>query len=188
MSSSTALIVVDVQRGFGDSAYWGPRNNPHCEANISRLLDAWREREWPVVFVRHDSVLPESPLRAGSPGNPLQDVVSGEPDLLISKQVNSAFHGTPNLEKWLKDHEIEAIVVCGITTNHCCDTTARVGSNLGFRVWFPLDATHTFDRTSPDGKVIPANLLAQITATNLHDEFATVCTTDDLLAQMSKRS
>lgn len=186
MGPPPALIVVDVQRGFADSDYWGPRNNPTCEANISRLVDAWRERDWPVVFVRHDSLLPESPLRAGSPGNPLQDVVSGEPALLITKQVNSAFHGSPDLETWLKERKIDEIVVCGITTNHCCETTARVAGNLGFEVWFPLDATHTFDRTSPDGEVIPADLLAQVTATNLHGEFATVCTTDDLLAQLSK--
>lgn len=186
MGSPPALIVVDVQRGFADTAYWGHRNNPQCEANISQLLRAWQERGWPVVFVRHDSVLAESPLRAGGPGNRLQDLVTGEPALLISKQVNSAFHGTPDLESWLRDHEIERIVVCGITTNHCCETTARVGGNLGFEVWFPLDATHTFDRTSPDGEVIPADLLAQITATNLHEEFATVCTTDDLLAKLSE--
>lgn len=181
MSRPPALIVVDVQRGFADFEYWGPRNNPNCEANISRLLGAWQERGWPVVFVRHDSILPDSPLQADSPGNPLQDVVSGEPSLLISKNVNSAFHGTPDLDSWLKDHGIDEIVVCGITTNHCCETTARVGANLGFKVWFPLDATHTFDRTSPDGEVIPADLLARITATNLHEEFATVSSTDDLL-------
>lgn len=183
MSRPSALLVVDVQRGFADSAYWGPRNNPNCEANISRLLGAWRERGWPVVFVRHESILPNSPLRVDSPGNPLQEVLTGEPDLLISKSVNSAFHGTPDLEAWLTERDIDEIVVCGITTNHCCETTARVGSNLGFKVWFPLDATHTFDRTSPDGEVIPADLLAQVTATNLHDEFATVCSTDDLLTQ-----
>jgi nicotinamidase-related amidase len=74
------------------------------------------------------------------------------------------------------------VVVCGITTNHCCETTARVGGNLGHRVLFALDATHTFDRQGPDGAVVPADQLARITATNLHGEFATVVSTRQLLA------
>lgn len=179
-----ALIIVDVQRGFEDAEYWGPRNNPGCDANISLLLITWQKRDWPVVFVRHDSIQPGSPLKAGSPGNLFQEVITGEPALFVTKQVNSAFHGTPDLEAWLRDRDIEQIVVCGITTNHCCETTARVGSNLGFQVWFPLDATHTFDRTSPSGDVFTADHLADVTATNLHEEFATVCNTNDLLAQL----
>lgn len=72
-------------------------------------------------------------------------------------------------------------MVCGITTNHCCETTARVGGNLGHDVLFVLDATHTFDRTGPDGATMTADELARATATNLHGEFATVVATADLL-------
>ena len=72
-------------------------------------------------------------------------------------------------------------VVCGITTNHCCETTARVGGNLGYDVLFALDATHTFDRTAPDGSTVSADELARVTATNLHGEFATVVSTADLV-------
>ena len=72
-------------------------------------------------------------------------------------------------------------MVCGITTNHCCETTARVGGNLGYDVLFVLDATHTFDRMAPDGSTVTADDLARVTATNLHGEFATVVGTADLL-------
>ena len=155
-----ALVVVDVQRGLDDAASWGPRNNPDCEANIAALLDAWRSRGRPVVFVRHDSTEPESPLRPGLPGNEFKDVVSGAPDLLVSKSVNSSFHGTPDLDAWLRDQDLEGVVICGITTNHCCETTARVGGNLGYAVLFALDATHTFDRAAPDGTLVTADELA----------------------------
>jgi nicotinamidase-related amidase len=77
-------------------------------------------------------------------------------------------------------------VITGITTNHCCETTARVGGNLGYDVLFAIDATHTFDRTGPDGLTYQADQLAAVTAANLHDEFATVITTSALLTAMGR--
>lgn len=74
-----ALIVVDAQQGFDDAGYWGPRNNPLCEANIGVLLAEWRAQSRPVVFVRHDSAEPGSPLRPGQPGNDFKDIVTGRP-------------------------------------------------------------------------------------------------------------
>lgn len=176
-----ALIVVDVQCGFDDAGFWGPRDNPECEDNIARLLAAWRTREWPVVFVRHDSRDPESPLAVGTPGNEFMDIITGEPDLLVSKTVNSSFLGTPDLHAWLQSEGISEVVICGITTNHCCETTARFAGNLGYETTFVIDATHTFDRTGPDGTSVPAAHLSEITAVNLHGEFATVVSTEDLM-------
>jgi nicotinamidase-related amidase len=177
----TALLVVDVQRAFADVDHWGRRNNPACEANISALLGAWRDAGRPVVFVRHDSSEDASPLRPDQPGNAFQPVLTGAPDLLVTKDVNSAFHGDPDLAAWLRSRGLTGIAVCGITTNHCCETTARVGANLGFDVLFALDATHTFDRQTPDGDWMTADELARATATSLHGEFATVVSTADLV-------
>jgi nicotinamidase-related amidase len=179
----TALVVVDVQHAFEDAGYWGRRNNPACEANVERLIAAWRDAGAPVVFVRHDSDEPGSPLRPGAPGNAFRPEVSGEPDLLVTKQVNSAFHGEPDLAAWLRGQGLEGIAICGITTNHCCETTARVGANVGFDVLFVLDATHTFDREGPDGTVMTADELARATATSLHGDFATVVATAELVAR-----
>jgi len=172
-----ALIVVDMQRAFEDAAYWGRRDNPACEENVGALLAHWRERGRPVVFVRHDSDEPGSPLAPGTPGNAFKDVVEGTPDLLVTKEVNSAFHGEPSLQAWLDGEGIEQLYVCGITTNHCCETTARLAGNLGYDVRFVLDATHTFDRADPAGEIVPAEEIARVTATNLHGEFATVVDT-----------
>ena len=177
----TALIVVDVQQAFGDAEYWGRRNNPACEPNIAALIAAWRGAGRAVVFVRHDSTEPGSPLRPGQPGNAFQPILDGEPDLLVTKHVNSAFHGDPDLAGWLRERELTGIAVCGITTNHCCETTARVAANLGFDVLFAADATHTFDRRHPDGGLMTGDELARATATSLHDEFATVVATEELL-------
>lgn len=182
LSDDAVLVVVDVQNGFRDRDYWGERDNPDAERNIAALLAEWRSRERPVVFVRHDSLNPSSPLHPDSPGNLFQDVITGEPDLLVSKSVNSSFHGDPDLHAWLQARGAMQIVVCGITTNHCCETTARVAGNLGYDTYFVLDATHTFDRAAPDGELVSAATLARVTATNLHGEFATVVSTADVVA------
>ncbi|HEU5037381.1 MAG TPA: cysteine hydrolase family protein [Nocardioides sp.] len=177
---SYALVVVDAQAGF-DDPWWGERNNPDCDANIERLVVEWSRRHRPLVYVRHDSDNPGSPLHPDNPGNRLKPYLRPEPDLLVTKQVNSSFHGSPDLHAWLSAAGIRGIVVCGITTNHCCETTARVGGNLGYDVLFALDATHTFDRVGPDGTRLSADQLMQATGVNLHGEFADVVTTDDLV-------
>lgn len=181
-----ALVVVDVQVGF-DDPWWGPRNNPACDENIAALVSGFGSTGRPVVFVRHDSVDPGSPLRPGTPGNALKAYLADRrPDLTVVKSVNSSFHGTPDLEAWLGARGISTVVVTGITTNHCCETTARVGGNLGFDVRFVLDATHTFDRQGPDGTTMTADELARATATNLHGEFATVVSTREVLADLEE--
>jgi nicotinamidase-related amidase len=156
---SVALIVVDVQRGFDDAAYWGPRNNPGCEQRVATLIDAWRAHDQPIVFVRHDSTEPASPLAPDHPGNAFKAVITGEPDVLVSKQVNSCFYGTPDLHAWLGERGISRLAICGITTNHCCETTARMAGNLGYDTHFVLDATHAFERTGPDGVTLSADAL-----------------------------
>ena len=185
-----ALVVVDVQQGFDDAGYWGPRDNPGCDAAIDELVRTWTSRGRPVVVVQHASTDPRSPLHPSSPGHALKpyvaDALAHASDrapaaLVVTKSVNSSFHGSPDLDAWLRAQRLEGIVVCGITTNHCCETTARVGGNLGHDVLFAIDATHTFDRSAPDGSVVSAAELSRVTATNLHGEFATVVATRDLL-------
>lgn len=184
LDPNAALIVIDVQEGFRDDAFWGPRNNPAANDNIRALVAAWRQTGRPLVLVQHDSATPGSPLAPGQPGHAFQSGIDGPHDLLVRKSVNSSFHGTPDLSAWLRAADIRTIVICGITTNHCCETTARLGGNLGFDVRFALDATHTFDRTGPDGRRVPAAELARVTGVNLHGEFATVQTTAQLLAAL----
>ena len=181
----TALVVVDVQRAFDDAGYWGRRNNPGCEANIAALLAAWRAARRPVVFVRHDSTEDDSPFTPGQRGNELAPMLTGEPDLLVVKGVNSAFHGEPDLAGWLRAEGIERIAVCGIQTNMCCETTARVAANVGFDMEFVLDATYTFDLPAHDGGTISADELSRVTASNLDPEFGHVVTTREAVAALN---
>ncbi|RZU65976.1 nicotinamidase-related amidase [Microterricola gilva] len=184
LDANAALIVVDMQQGFAHPG-WGARNNPDCEANVAALLDGWAASARPVVLVRHDSD-EESPLNPSEPGNALLDFVAAAPhQLFVTKQVNSAFFGEPDLAEWLSALEIEQIVVCGIQTNMCVETTARMGGNLGFEVFVPIDATHTFDLEGPNGVRMSADELSRATAVNLHGgEFATVLSTAELLERV----
>jgi nicotinamidase-related amidase len=178
--SSIALIVVDVQKGLDDTTHWGPRNNPDCEKNISILICQ------PIVFVRHDSTEVTSPLRPDTPGNAFKTCITGSPDLLVTKTVNSAFYGEPSLHEWLGRRRIHDIAICGITTNHCCETTARMGGNLGYRVSFIIDATHTFDRAAIDGSKILADDIVRVTGANLQGEFADVISTQQGVALLKQ--
>ena len=180
-ANSTALIVVDVQKGFDDEEYWGPRNNPDCEDNVERLIAAWREQDWPIVFVRHSSTHPSSPLAPSSPGYAFKDMITGEPDLLITKTVHSAFYGDVDLDAWLTEHEISGVAVCGIQTNMCCETTARMASDLGYEMIFVIDATHTFDLATSTRQVHMAREISRFTALTLEADFGNVMRTAELV-------
>jgi nicotinamidase-related amidase len=180
----TALLVIDVQKGFEDPV-WGERNNPDAEANIAALIEAWRTAGQPVVFVRHDSPEDGSPFTPGQPGNDLDELLTGEPDLFVTKGVNSAFHGSPDLAQWLRGEAIDRVAVCGIQTNMCCETTARVAANLGFEMDFVLDATYTFALPSHDGGTIGADELSRVTAANLDPEFGRVTSTREAVAAVN---
>ncbi|WP_137988676.1 cysteine hydrolase family protein [Streptomyces vilmorinianum] len=187
IAENAALVVVDVQKGF-EYEFWGRRNNPDAEENIAALIDLWQETGRPVVFVRHDSVQEGSPLRPGTEGNDFKDFVEerrgkgGGPELLVRKSVNSAFYGEPSLDVWLKGARIGEVVIVGIQTNMCNETTARMGGNLGYDVVFPLDAMHTFDLAGPFGWSATAEELTRATAVSLHGgRFARVVTTEDVL-------
>jgi len=179
---STALIVViDMQKGFGDASYWGPRNNPDCESNVEELIAAWRAQSWPIVYVRHDSVMPSSPLAPSSKGNEFKAALTGKPDLLVSKSVHSAFYGKPDLHDWLQEERISGVAICGIQTNLCCETTARMASDLGYEVLFVADATHTFDIVTETKKVYRAREVARYTMLNIDADFGKVVSTADLV-------
>ncbi|TMQ12416.1 MAG: cysteine hydrolase [Deltaproteobacteria bacterium] len=183
LPTNATLILIDVQEGF-DAPYWGERNNPDAERHIEKLLSRWRATGRPVIHLRHDSVESDSALRPGSPGNAIKDEAApapGEP--VVGKHVNSGFIGT-DLEARLKAHASDTVVLCGFTTNHCVSTTARMAGNLGFRTFVLSDTTVAFAMRSPgpDGRVIPAAVMHEVGLAELNREFATILTTDELLA------
>jgi nicotinamidase-related amidase len=180
-----ALLVIDVQKGFDDPS-WGNRNNPDAEANIASLISGWRKKKQPIIHVQHCSHEPDSPLRSDAPGYGFKDEarpVAGEKHFV--KSVNSAFIGT-DLEGYLRDSEVESLVVVGFTTDHCVSTTTRMAGNLGFKVRLVSDATATFDRRGEDGTLYLAGDIHNIHLASLNGEFCTVRSAEQILREFAQ--
>lgn len=180
-----ALLLVDIQKGFDDEAYWGGnRNNRDAEAKAAQLLDTWRKLDLPVFHIIHSSQNPESRLHKSHPGFAIRDEVKPlDSEPVIIKEVNSGFIGT-NLKEQLDNLGITTLVIVGLTTNHCISTTTRMAGNLGYDTYLISDATATFDRKGIDGAIFPAELVHQTTLASLHEEFAQVIHTDALMASL----
>ncbi len=180
LSKNAALIIVDVQKGFDDPS-WGRRNNPCAEENIAKLIGSWRRAGWPIFHIRHRSRLKGSPLNPASAGFEIKDIVKPLPgESVIEKEVNSAFIRT-DLEKQLHNRGIGAVVIVGLTTDHCVSTTARMAGNLEFETYVISDATATFDRTGPNGKHFDAEDVHAVSLASLNGEFAKIVETADIL-------
>ncbi|WP_202865143.1 cysteine hydrolase family protein [Serinicoccus sediminis] len=172
------LLVIDMQRAFDDSS-WGERNNQDAEAHVGEILAVWRELGAPLVHVRHESASPTGLFRRGTSAfefKPEAQPLPGE--TILDKRVNSAFIGTDLLEH-LRSTGAEHVVIVGLTTDHCCSTTARMASNLGFETWFVADATATHARADFDAETMHRTALA-----SLDGEFARVMSTAEAIGHL----
>ena len=174
-----ALILVDVQKAFGNIKYWGgQRNNPAAEIRASELLKIWRENNLPIFHIQHCSAYPTSLLHESNAGNAFNDLVTPiEGESIIKKKVNSAFIGT-DLQTQLDTAKITTLVIVGLTTDHCISTTARMAGNLGYQTFLVADATATFNKKGIDGKKYSAELIHETALASLNEEFASIVTTD----------
>jgi nicotinamidase-related amidase len=180
-----ALILIDVQKGFGDTK-WGRRNNPDAEQRMSEILVEWRRRGLPIIHIKHDSRSPQSPLSPGKPGNEIMDIVRPLPnEPVLKKNVNSAFIGT-NLEAYLRAERIKDLVIVGLTTPHCVSTTVRMAGNLGFDVHLVGDATAAFELHAHDGTIIPPEEVHFHALAALSGEFAEIVTTEETLKRAAR--
>ena len=184
-ASSTALVVVDVQRAFDQWEAAGKRrNNPEAVTRIVDLLTAFRTCGAPIFHIRHQGTHQNSSFLPGGTGYVVKDEareLAGEP--VIVKRVNSAFIGT-DLEARLRAAGIRTLVICGATTNHCVETTTRMAGNLGFDARLARDATWTFDRTGPDGDAHSAEAIHAMTLANLNGEFARIVSAAEAIAAL----
>ncbi|MDL4843063.1 cysteine hydrolase family protein [Aquibacillus rhizosphaerae] len=182
---NAALIIVDVQQAFEDEK-WGERNNLNAEENIKKLLNTWRMECLPVIHIQHSSENLSSLFHPSKKSFEIKEIVKPyENELIITKKVNSGFIGT-NLEVYLKNNNISTVVIVGLTTPHCVSTTTRMSGNLGFDTYLVSDATAAFAMKDHHGNQYDPKTIHNITIATLHDEFATILTTEQLMKIIEK--
>jgi nicotinamidase-related amidase len=179
----SALLVVDVQDSFQATPRWERRSNPRFEENVDRLVQAYRAAGLPVIFVLHTD--PDPGFETTSPFFKLMDFLQPEPgDPVIVKTTRNAFTST-NLQELLRARGVERLVVTGIQTEQCCETTTRLAADLGYDVDFVTEATRTFPITDPEtGEVLSTDEIVRRTEFVLRGRFARIATVEGLAAEL----
>jgi len=182
--SDTALIVVDAQESFRHRPYWSNDDAPAFLDKLQALIDGTRARGIPVVQIFH--VEDEGAFSFASGHVKAITGLSIAPDVTFHKRSHSALVGS-GLDVWLVQHGIRRLVVSGIRTEQCCETTTRHASDMGYAVDFAMEATLTFAMTGSDGRRwAPAEIQAR-TRLVLEDRFARIVTVDEALADAAMR-
>ncbi len=178
----TALLVIDVQMAFvHDDDAGAERSCPEASENIKLLLQTCRERGDMIIHIHHHADDRDDPFYTNSAGVEVQPFAKPlEGEKLVIKHVGSAFANN-TLEADLRKADIDRLIVCGATANHCAESTARAGGDLGFDTIYVSDAVWAYGATSPNGVFHDAEQIHSITLTNLHGEFATVMPTSNIL-------
>jgi nicotinamidase-related amidase len=189
-----ALIVIDMQESFRVRPLWRTLHNPDLIANVRRLVEAARAGGEEVVWVLH--------AEEGSGGefDPVNgyvrifdELAPGKGEPTVVKSSHNAF-STTNLQQHLTIRGVGSVTVCGLRTEQCVETTARVASDFGYEVSFVTDATGSFpiphweapaEQTVEELLADPRTLAAADVVTRteyaLADRFAAVTTTDAYL-------
>lgn len=180
---NTCLLLIDAQESFRQRPYFSAARYAPWLAAQNALIEGCVARGVPIVRVLHS----DGPERADNPFarasglvRPLAELAAFTPAAEFVKTRHSALVGT-GLDVWLIRHGVRRLMVSGIRTEQCCETTTRHASDLGWEVDFVLDATLTFDMPEPDGRVLEADEIMRRTATVLRDRFASICTVDEAL-------
>ena len=176
-----ALLVIDVQESFRARADWADMDNQHITDPIARLVDAARAAGERVVWMLHAE--PGSGGVFDPAGGHVRIMSELKPDgdepVIVKTSINA--FTTTNLQQHLVQHGVREVIVCGIRTEQCCETTTRVAADLGFDVTFVTDATTT---SGIDG-LSAAEIIDRTERVLREREFATIATTEDMIATLT---
>ncbi len=149
MSEGTALLVIDMQVGLVAGAY----RAGEVLGTIATLLAKARSSGTPVVYLQHESDEFE-PLKRGTPTWQIHpDIAPAEGESVISKRASDSFYQTP-LRRELEAKGVRHIVVTGMMTEACVDTTSRAAISLGYDVTLVEDGHTTWNGRLPAAQII----------------------------------
>lgn len=177
-----ALLGLDLQEHFlNPNSHAFIPSAPPILPNVTAMSKAFHGSSRPVIYTQHLN----TPENAGRMGDWWRDLITADhplaglsPELdlgsaqVIQKTQYDAFYQT-DLEERLREHRIEEVVICGVVTHLCCESTARSAFVRGFRVWFTIDATASYQADFHLGSL-----------RNLNHGFAVPVLTDEVLAAL----
>lgn len=178
-ASDTALLVIDAQESFRHRPYWSEADLPAFLDRVQALVDGAKARGIPVVQIFH--VEETGPFALASGHVTALAPLSIAADAVFHKRRHSALVGS-GLDVWLTERGIRRLIVSGIRTEQCCETTTRHASDLGYAVDYVTEATLTFAMTDAAGRRwSPAEITAR-TELVLERRFARLATVEAALA------
>lgn len=178
-SSDTALLVIDVQESFRHRPYWSEVDLAAFTSRLQALIDGAAAAGIPILQVFH--IEDEGPFAKTSGHVTTLSPISIAPTAVFEKRRHSALVGS-GLDVWLTRNGIRRVLVSGIRTEQCCETTTRHLSDLGYAVDFVAEATLTFAMTGTGGRVWSAEEIKARTELVLSGRFARIVTVDEALA------
>jgi nicotinamidase-related amidase len=172
---SSALLVIDVQNGMfsdpKDPVYQGEK----LIETIKKLIYEMRQKSFPIIYVRHEGP-PGSPLEKGSYGYEIRSEITPlKSDSIINKTTPNSFVNT-NLQSLLDDRNITELIICGLQSELCIDTTCRQAAALGYKVILIEDGHSTFDT-----EILPAEKIRMHHNALLQGWFVTIKTSSEIL-------
>ena len=178
--ADTALLVIDVQESFRQRPYWRTDDLPVFTARLQALIDGAKAKGIPVVQIFHvEDNDTHFSLKSGYVRK--LDEISLEADAVFHKRRHSALVGS-GLDVWLVANGIRKVIVSGIRTEQCCETTTRHASDLGYQVDYVGEATLTFPMTDAAGRTWSAGEIRGRTELVLSGRFARIATVEQALA------
>jgi len=174
----SCLIVIDAQESFRQRAYWSEDVARPYFAAQNALIEACVAAGIPIVRVFHvdEPAVASHPFAVESGlVRPIEGLAAFDAAATFTKHRHSALVNS-GLDIWLTQQGIGRLIVSGIRTEQCCETTTRHASDLGWEVDYVTEATLTFDMVQPDGRPLAAADIKARTAAVLDGRFATVCT------------
>jgi nicotinamidase-related amidase len=180
----SALLVIDAQDSFKATPRWELRNNRDFEANVARLIAAYRAAGLPVIYFLHTDDDPG--FETTSKHFKLMDFIDPKPDEpVLHKHTRNVFTST-RLPELLLEKGVRRLVITGIQMEQCCETSARVAADLGYAVDFVIDGTMTFPIQNRDqpSQELGVDAILERTEYVLRGRFATITTTTAMEKQL----
>ncbi len=181
---STALLIIDIQNDYFPAGAMELAGSIEAGERAAELLEAFRGKSLPVIHVQHISTRPGASFFVpGTSGVEIHPCVApSEGETLVRKNFPNSFRDTPLLQH-LRDNRITRLVVAGMMTQMCIDTTVRAAADLGFDCTLAHDACATRD-LSFGGVTVPAASVQAAFLAALNGLFAKVRPVAEICAEL----